>query len=164
MIHYSLAEDPVRIEEYTTLLKTDKPLLLLGSIIKNRYDEARLVFNESARIKSIIIGDTTIKGIQLDPSLVLNLDLLFEQLKLVSDPTLTPEFYEKTLKQFNLSSSECYSYLRKSIYPINGECITTITSSTLPISEYYDLLFDKTTACSWQNLSYLTLFILINKD
>ena len=164
MIHYSLAETPVRIEEYTTLLKTDKPLLLLGSIIKNRYDEARLVFNESARIKSIIIGDTTIKGIQLDPSLVLNLDLLFEQLKLVSDHTLTPEFYKKTLKQFNLSSSECYSYLRKSIYPINGECITTITSSTLPISEYYDLLFDKTAACSWQNISYLTLFILINKD
>jgi len=164
MVHYSLAEAPVRIEEYTTLLKSDKPLLLLGSVIKNRYDEDRLIFNESALIQSIVVGKTAIKGIALEPNLGLNLDLLFEQLKMVADSTLTPAFYEKTLKQFNLSSSECYSYLRKSVYPVNGECINTITTSNLVISDYYDQIFDKTTACSWQNLSYLTLFILINKD
>lgn len=164
MVHYSLAEAPVRIEEYATLLKSDKPLLLLGSVIKNRYDEDRLIFNESIPIKSVIVGKTAIKGIALEPSLDLNLDLLFEQLKMVADSTLTSAFYEKTLKQFNLSSSECYSYLRKSVYPVNGECIDTITTSSLLISDYYNQIFDKTATCSWQNLSYLTLFILINKD
>jgi len=164
MVHYSLAEAPVRVEAYTTLLKSDKPLLLLGSVIKNRYDEDRLIFNESVPIKSIVVGETTIRGISLKPNLDLNFDLLYEQLKMVNDSTLTPVFYEKTLKQFNLSSSECYSYLRKSVYPVNGECINTITTSSLPISDYYDQIFDKTVTCSWQNMSYLALFILINKD
>lgn len=163
MIHYSLAEEQVNLSKYTDLPKNAKPLIILGTIIKNRYDEERLDFNKT-NVDTVKVGNTVIRGVKLEPNVYSNLDLLFAQLNAISDSDLTTEFYEETLKSFGLSSSECYGLLREGIYPINGNCIMQLTNSAFKVSRYYDILFANHADCQWQKFSSLTLFVLFNKS
>jgi len=163
MIHYSLAEEQVNLSRYTELPKGTKPIIILGTMIKHRYDEDRLDFNKTD-IDTVKIGNTVIRGVRLEPNVNSNLDLLFAQLKVISDSDLTTEFYEQTLKSFGLSSSECYGLLREGVYPVNGNCITQLTNSAFEVSRYYEILFGNHKDCQWQRFSSLTLFLLFNKS
>ena len=163
MVHYSLAEESVNLNNYNILPSMDTPYIFLGTIVKHRYDEDRLRFNHP-NVKCIRVNDTAIRGVFLNVKSNSNFDLLLKQLKLISDKDLSTDFYERVLNTFNLSSSECYGNLKRGIYPINGNHVSQLTNSGTSISTYYEQLFDTTGFYSWQGLSHLTLFVLINKS
>ena len=164
MIHYSLADEELNLSVYSDLPKTDAPCIILGTVIKHRYDEERLSFNNINGLKAVNVHGTIIKGIELQSKADSNIDLLFAQLKAISDENLYVEFYENMLQSFGMSSSECYGTLRAGVYPINNEHISKITTSTTSITDYYNQLFANHEECSWQKFSYLSLFVLLNKS
>jgi len=163
MIHYSLADESVELSKYPELPKATQPTLILGSVIKHKYDEERLSFNNKD-ITTIKIGNTVIKGVVLEPKPDSNIDLLFAQLKVVDDNNLIPSYYEKMLQSFGISSSECYGMLKPGIYPVNGDCIIKLSKLNSNILHYYEQFFNEQTECSWQKFSYLALFIVFNKS
>jgi len=167
MVHYSLVEEPVSDTDYQIIGREQRPALFLGCRIKHKYDEERITANKRLKIKNLRLGDTFLKALKVPCNKASNLDLLYKQLCIVDDSKLTDPIYEKILNGFELSNSECFSYRSTGVYPINSECYDQIASPAYKklINYYYENFFDRSnTDCKWQNFSYLTLFILINKS
>lgn len=167
MIHYTLADLPTSSAEYRDFNKSEQPAVYLGCKIKNKYDEERLVFNKALDVKNFHIEGNYLKVV---PICYINdtlLDLLYKQLCIVDDSKLTNQIYEKILNGFNLSCSECFGTRSTGIYPINGSYCEQIPTETKrnTLEYYYKNFFDRSNeCCSWQNFSYLSMFILINKS
>lgn len=166
MIHYTLAEEPVTDADYEVVSKRLQPSLFLGCRIQHKYDEERISVNKQLKIKNLRLGDTFLKALSapVDKQGIFN--LLYRQLNIVDDNKLTDTIYEKLLNSFGLSSSECFSYRRAGVYPINSTHYGKFTPSSNSdlLNYYYENFFDNTNVeCKWQNFSYLSLFILINK-
>ena len=165
MIHYNLVDEPVTDVNYRVIAKNSKPELFLGCRIRHKYDEDRLSFNTDLGVESVRVGNTFLKALAIPHLKSANIDLLHEQLRIVDDARLTNNLYEKTLKAFDLSSSECYSYRSTGVYPINGECYKQVCDTDKSIEWFYENIFKRSDSdCAWQGYAYLTLFILINKS
>ena len=138
MIDIGLIDEPVCSKEYR-LKHIDNPALFLGFIIKNSYDNKRLIIDESFQPEKFSVAYNKNQKINVLPlyGVIVSLNELSE--KLISIITnqekywgsLNLQSYIKILNEFNLSCSDCYGYFYKNVYPIDNKHFDILTNDAI---------------------------------
>lgn len=101
------------------------PLLLLGFVIHNEYDERRLSIKRMLRPMNICQDGTNIHGIELNPKK--SVHHLCETISRAQP--ITHESYKNILKYNRLSCDNCSQHLRNGVYPIDISCVSTLSNN-----------------------------------
>ena len=161
-----LVDSPLDLSLFTPYDHLDQPILLLGSIIKNIYDQQRSMIRDEFKPLNIRVStnDKTIclHGITLQPS------PLFKQLYNILksfpfDIKDVTEIYKQRLKLYNLSCNECWGYLQPHIFPIDISNIDKISNYDRYVRlNYHKLLDTDQSDLPWYSyFNQFKLFIII---
>lgn len=166
MIDIDLVNKPLDAKNYTLLEYSEYPILFLGFIIKNEYDNLRI--NIEKRYNPINILHfakdrntvTPLKGIKLTPNQnVKNLfSLILKQEKLAMN-LIT---YENLLNQYGFGCKETYSLFAPGLYPVDFNNLKSICDDSFNADKkiFQHLLNLDEKVFDFQKFSSLKLFIL----
>jgi hypothetical protein len=169
IIDINTVDLPIDSSKFNILKDSEYPLCLLGFQIKNAYDQKRHCIPKKYKPVDVVhilhFPETTplfFRGIILNPTnklVTLLNDLLDKSLM-----TVTNEAYNNTLKQHSLTCDNCWTYLRPGIFPIDGHYLKTLANNDIDINELYSEIFANKDIPFFQSISYLTIYILDNKN
>lgn len=171
LVDIDLVEEPPVIEGCNSLTGHNYPFCLIGFQVKNSYDQQRLQLKEKYKSNTYAHrlpnsdGDLTFfRGIKITPRA--EMSQLFRQLENFNTSLvdLPLKHYESTLQDFNLSCKNCYSFLQKGIYPIDGERINIFAKEQIDLNDLYTNGFDTDLVPHFQSFAYFTIYILENKS
>lgn len=171
MLDVELVNEPLDIDSFSYLNDEDYPTCILGFQLKNLYDQKRLIINKNYNpvdIIHLVPNDAVLpkffRGININLKkeilpLIGHLDLLGTQ----NRSAISVDNYKNILKNYNLSCSNCYAYLNKGIYPVDSECLNSISSTNITQDELYEsvLIHEPYT---FQTFGYFVIYILSNKN
>lgn len=169
-IDISFAGEPVNTDSFQFLHENDYPTVMIGFIIKNKYDQERLqikkIYNPVNYIHFLTaknIQPMFLRGLKITAkSKYIPLINQLEQLNLTLPAEINLKFYNNLLSEYNLTCDDCFSFLQKGIYPIDGKYISDIAKETYNLEDLYANSFDDICP-SFQRLGYYTIFVLSNK-
>jgi hypothetical protein len=150
MIDIHLRNKPIQPGgKYTPV--TELPAVIYGTVIRDEYDNQRLVCDEGKYISHNVVDrvDGTRKPLHLC-GVSVNQPLL--AMKVLNDVTCDitgnslTDIYPHLLEKFNLSCDECIKYLDIGCLPINGKYIEHLTENQNKKVLLYE--FDK---AEWYN-------------
>lgn len=126
-----LFDQPVEEKRYTPTTATQLPEIIMGFVMKNRYDERRLKIKNLMRPVNVAhqyrnddrLSTIHIHGVKLDPQEMVN--HLCETVAR-AEP-ITVESYKNILKYNRLSCDNCAQHLRPGIYPIDIKCLPILS-------------------------------------
>ena len=170
LLDVNLCEQPLDVEEFSYLSDTDYPLCMLGFQIKNLYDQKRLVINKSFNPISVIhfvpnepLEPKFFKGIRIAfKNKYLPLLKQLDALGTDHSIKLTKNFYDNLLTKYNLKCDDCYAFLNRGIYPINGEYLNNLTDSKINMDDLYSKVLN--TESGFQSYGYFSIYVLSNKN
>ena len=162
--------EPLVIEKFNLLSKNDYPYCLIGFQLKNFYDQERLKIKAKYKAKDVVHSLPTatdnysfFRGIKLE--LKPNYNLLTRTLQHLNihlcKDTVDLESYKQILNDNELTCDDCYGYLRKGVYPIDGKCLPIISEYKHSLEHLYEDAFDAKIPV-YQSFSSFTIFILCN--
>lgn len=122
LVNQSIEDD----DRFISLEPRDLPKAVLGCVIKNKYDQARIKIQDEYEPKNIIhfisneneVEPIYLHGIVLDDLPIL--ETLYNDIKI--SPLLSHsllEAYDCILKRHKLSCETCYRFLADGVYPID---------------------------------------------
>ena len=160
MIDISLTDIPVNLSDYKVLDNKSYPILCLGFIIKNQYDNERIKINTDYNPVSILHKNIPFKGIMLTPSPKIR--DLFKVIKDQEKNRITLKTYENILNQFNFSCKHTYAYFSDHIYPIDFENLKSVCIDSFNTDKkiFQHILNIDEKIFDFQKFSSLKLFIL----
>jgi len=129
----TLADQPIDTSKYTSYDPCQLPKLIMGFMIKNKYDEHRFRLKSIAKPKNImhLVGDDNMltpvffHGVELSPRRqVSHLCSIIQQAM-----PITTESYKNILQYNRLSCDNCARYLRDGVYPIDMSCVSTLSTN-----------------------------------
>ena len=160
MIDSDLVEVKVNARGYKK--PVGKPAIYYGALIKNEYDNQRVITNSGMKIKhktrdisSSNIIERYIKGVPIEQPLMLH--RLYREFKTLN-PSCTgfAKSYNKVLDKYNLTCSEGMGYISHGMLLVDGVHINTVTD--VPIRNVLKLDLD---AKNWfEGFANLHIFIM----
>ena len=160
---------PVDVTSFTD--NPIRPVLFLGFVMKNEYDNLRIKLNEKYNPKKFITFITDSKGvptgmipfygITLTPNN--NIKKLMQTLKSQEKQGLMNlVVYENLISQFNLQCKETYGYYQQGVYPIDFTNLKSICDDTFNSDKkiFQHLLDIDEKVFDFQRFASLKLFIL----
>ena len=148
-----------------------RPVLFLGFVIKNEYDNLRIKLNEKYNPKKFIIfindgkgtpsGMIPLYGIALTPND--NIKKLMQTLHSQEEQgVMNLEVYEKLISQFDLQCKETYGYFQQGVYPIDFTNLKSVCDDTFNSDKkiFQHLLDLDEKVFDFQRFASLKLFIL----
>jgi hypothetical protein len=143
-------------------------ICILGIQIKNNYDSRRCYIPKKYKPKDIlhyIHFPTThavyFRGISVQIKtkyLSLIEDLNQYTSNIISD--ISVNGYNAILKKYSISCSECYAYMKRGVYPINGNYLNEITTADFSLKELYREMLCNKKIPFYKSINYLSLYIL----
>ena len=138
MIDIALIDEPVNLKEYK-VENIEKPTLFLGFIVKNEYDNKRLLIDKKYNPKKFSLPYKNGKHINLLPlyGIIVKVNNIADQLgTLLSrqeryENTLNLMAYQNILTEYNLSCNDSYAYFYKNIYPIDNRYFDMLTDEDI---------------------------------
>ncbi len=126
-----LFDQPATVNKYKHYSAVELPKIILGFVIKNKYDESRLKIKPLMQPKSIAhdIGDHDklstmhFHGIELEPTK--RVGHLCSTIHRAMP--ITPDSYMNILKYNRLSCDNCIGLLRDGVYPIDIKCLPVLS-------------------------------------
>lgn len=168
MIDIKFVEQDVNIANYTLLDDSSYPILFLGFIIKNEYDNLRIRINEKYspinlihRIKTSENGrGICLKGICLKPNNTIK--QLFAALQSQETLLMNVAVYENLLNQYELACKETYSLFSKGVYPIDFNNLKSVCDNEFNVDKkiFQHMLNLDEKSFDFQKFSSLKLFAL----
>lgn len=172
LLDINLAEEPLDIDSFSYLSDTDYPVCLVGFQLKNLYDQKRLILNKKyspVDIIHLIPGETVLptffRGIKfkLNPKYNYFIKKL-ESLGTLRTNKINIDYYKELLREHNLTCENCFAYLRKGIYPIDGEYLGDLSTSSLSLKTLYESALEKSIGFEFQSIGYFVIYVLSNKN
>lgn len=171
LVNIDLVSEPLQEGDYNFIADTNYPVCLLGFQLKNSYDQTRLQMKSEYGIKDYLhllpnaeASPTVFRGLMFKSKTIFT--TLFNQLE--NSNLLQTELpirrYQNILSEYNLTCNNCYAYLQKGIYPIDGECIDTISKNKINLNDLYVNAFNNEHVPAFQSCAYFTIFILSNRS
>ena len=171
LVDVNSTADPLQLDNFYVIPKTDYPYCLFGFQLKNSYDQERIKIKSKYKVKDVIhllptseMSPMCFRGIKLQ--LNKKLDSLIRHLQTYNislKANISVDEYKKLLSKYNLTCNDSYAYLRKGVYPVDGSCIESITDLKWSIEELYEDAFDNSVPF-FQSFSCFTIFILCNES
>ena len=168
MIDIKFVEQDVNVANYTLLDNSSYPILFLGFIIKNEYDNLRICINEKYspinlihRIKASENGiGICMKGICLTPNNTIK--QLLSALKSQETLVMNVAVYENLLNQYGLACKETYSLFSKGVYPIDFNNLKSVCDNEFNLDKkiFQHMLNLDEKSFDFQKFSSLKLFVL----
>jgi len=162
--------EPLLLKKFDLLSDNNYPYCLIGFELKNFYDQERLKLKAKYKAKDVVHTLPTatdsysfFRGIKLE--LKPKYNLLIRSLQHLNthfgNVEVDLEKYKQILDDNDLSCDECYGYLRKGVYPIDGKCLSIISNYKHSLEHLYEDAFDLKIPV-YQSFSSFTIFILCN--
>jgi hypothetical protein len=166
MIDIELINNPVKTTSFDIIDINQYPILFLGFIIKNEYDNKRIQLNEKyspinllhiSKDKKTVIA---MKGVKLTPNQ--NIKNIFNAIKKQEALLMNLVTYENLLNQYNLFCKETYSYFSLGLYPVDFENLKSVCEDSFNQDKkiFQHLLGLEEKVFDFQKFSSLKLFIL----
>ena len=138
MIDISLIEKPVVMDDYNPL-DNKFPVLFLGFIIKNEYDNQRLQLNENLNVeKKVHIWYDKKEKLKCLPLYGLFLKLNSKGVKIANNlkqqrksGNMNLIVYENILDQHECTCNDCYGYFDTNVYPVDFKNFDTLTDDEI---------------------------------
>lgn len=166
MIDIDLVNKPLDTKNYTLFEYSQYPILFLGFVIRNEYDNLRINIEKKYNPINILHLSkdrntvTPLKGIKLTPNEnVKNLfSLILKQEKL----TMNLITYENLLNQYGFGCKETYSFFAPGLYPVDFNNLKSICDDNFNTDKkiFQHLLNLDEKVFDFQKFSSLKLFIL----
>lgn len=172
MIETSLVEKPVNEEDFIFLQSDLFPMLFLGYVVRNEYDNRRLYFNphyDPLKFFHVVNSDkqdavqvVPFFGIKLQPNEdIKNLITTLQTQK--KEGQINLNTYKNILDQYGLKCENNYSYLSEGCYPIDFINLKSVCNDSIKndkrIMQHILSIDDK--QFDFQAFAALKLFILI---
>lgn len=166
MIDIDLVNKNLDVSSYNILSPTDYPILFLGFIIRNQYDDLRIEVNKKYNPINILHFSkdrntfTALKGIKLTPNH--NIKKLFSQIKSQEKLTLNLVIYENMISQFGFACKDTYSLFAPGMYPLDFNNLKTVCDDNFNADKkiFQHLLNLDENIFEFQKFSSLKLFVL----
>lgn len=167
MIDIDLINENVDLKDWMVLGNDSYPVLFLGFIIENQYDNLRIQINKTYNPVNIIhklknndklgIG---LKGVILTPNDTVK--KLINSLVAQEKTKINLVVYENLLNQFNFGCKETYKYFTPGMYPIDFNNLKTVCVNEFNTDKkiFQHLLNLDEKNFDFQKFSALKLFIL----
>lgn len=167
MIDIDLINENVDLKDWSVLSDSSYPILFLGFIIENQYDNVRIQLNKDYSPVNIIhklknnsrvgIG---LKGLILKPNE--NVKKLIHSILLQEKNKINLVVYENLLNQHNFGCKETYKYFAQGMYPIDFNNLKTVCVNEFNNDKkiFQHLLNLDEKNFDFQKFSALKLFIL----
>jgi hypothetical protein len=171
LVDVDLVSEPPVTEGCNLIASNNYPFCLLGFQIKNSYDQQRLQLKDKYKTNTYVHrlpnseGELSFfRGIKITPKA--DISNLLRQLENFNTSLneIPLKHYESVLSNYKLSCKNCYSFLKKGVYPIDGECVNTFAKEVINLDSLYDDGFDTDQIPPFQSYAYFTIFILENKS
>jgi len=118
-----LFDQPVEKKRYTPTTSKQLPEIIMGFVMKNRYDERRLKIKTLMNPVNVVHSTIHIHGVRLDSLETVN--HLCETITR-AEP-ITVESYKNILKYNRLSCDNCSQHLRPGVYPVDIKCLPILS-------------------------------------
>jgi hypothetical protein len=164
-------QEPLTLENFTVISKNKYPYSIIGFQLKNLYDQQRIKIKSKYNTKDII---HILPTVNLEAAFFRGIKIfiyekyypLLEQLGkfntiLSNDLNITA--YKNLLNEYGLTCNECYAFLRKGVYPIDGGCLSSISNIDITLESLYENAFNTKSVPIYQSFSSFTIFILCNE-
>jgi hypothetical protein len=168
LLDTDLAQQPLELDNFKFLTPDDYPLALVGFKLKNLYDQKRISLSPKYnpldvvhRISPCADNIMAFRGI----SILLSKSYLslIQQLENFNKiEKVSRKVYQNLLGEFTLTCEDCYGYLNKGVYPIDGKCLNKI-SKTVDYDSLYTKIININDIHPMQSFSSFTIFILSNR-
>lgn len=128
-----LFDQPVTKNKYRLMKSTELPRLIMGFVMKNKYDERRLRIKNMLRPISVSheyrdddkMSKVHIHGVELDAQAVVS--HLCETIHRAKP--ITTQSYMNILKYNRLSCNNCSQHLRDGVYPMDITCLPRLSKN-----------------------------------
>jgi hypothetical protein len=169
LIDVNLAEEPVNLEKFQYYPSEDYPKIILGCLIRHKYDQERLIINEKYNsesihfienkpyIKSYFFTGIPIKFSKKYLSLLSDVENISDS---YSDYTENLNEYKTILEKHKLSCNDCSLIFDNNIFPIDGKHLDKLTGNKLKINQLYKDFFTHNSENCFQCFGSLSIFIL----
>jgi len=167
MIDIETVNKPIDYEQYNFVSNIKEyPILFLGFVIKNQYDNLRVNLQESYNPINLLHFSkdkqsvTALKGIKLIPNS--NVKKIYNAIKMQEQLVMNLIVYENLLNQYGFACKETYGLYAPGMYPIDFYNLKSICDNDFnndkKIFQHFLGLDDK--IFDFQKFSSLKLFIL----
>lgn len=171
LINIDSAEEALKLDSFKFIPAEKYPYSIIGFQLKNFYDQQRIKLKSKYRTKDIIhplptsdLAVACFRGIKI--LIREKYQPFIEQLKkfnTVLSDRIDVTVYENLLNEYGLTCSDCYSFLKKGVYPVDGKCLSEISNIDITLESLYEDAFNTKNVPAYQSFSSFTIFILCNE-
>ena len=171
LIDVESAQEPVDLNKFTLIPAEKYPYSIIGFQLKNSYDQQRIKIKSKYNTKDIIhplpssaLTAICYRGIKIH--IREKYQPLLDQLKkfnTILTDNVDISVYENLLSDYNLTCNECYAFLRKGVYPVDGSCLNELSNIDITLESLYEGAFNTKSVPAFQSFSSFTIFILCNE-
>ena len=171
LIDVDLEQEPLDIKNFLKISLSDYPYCLIGFQLKSLYDQKRISLKLKYKAQDYIhilpeakLTPSFFRGIRLSlkPSFLPLVERL-RQLNTSLTNSVKELTYKNILSEYNLSCDDCYAFLRKGVYPVDGKHLQLIADTDLTLDELYEDAFNTKQVPVFQSYSSFTIFLLCNE-
>jgi hypothetical protein len=172
LVDINNTQEPLELDKFTVIPEKKYPYSIIGFQLKSLYDQQRIKVKSKYNTKDIIhvlptanLEAAFFRGIKIH--IRENYFPLINQLRNFNTALTTDSIdinvYKNLLKEYNLSCNECYAFLKKGVYPIDGRCLSKISNIDITLESLYENAFNTKSVPAYQSFSSFTIFILCNE-
>lgn len=166
MIDFNLIDEPIKFENFTVPTKEEYPMLVLGSIIRNEYDNQRIQLNEKYNPVNILHYSkdkqnvVLLKGVKLQANNTIT--KLFKNILEQEKHNINLVVYQNLINQYNLACKETYALFFPGLYPVDFNNLKSICDDSFNEDKkiFQHLLNIDEKVFDFQKFASLRLFIL----
>jgi len=172
LVDVNNTQEPLNLDNFSIIPESKYPYSIIGFQLKNLYDQQRIKVKSKYNTKDIIhvlptpnLEAVFFRGIKIH--IREKYFPLIDQLKkfntILSTNNIDVNVYKNLLKEYELTCDDCYAFLKKGIYPIDGSCLSDISNIDITLDSLYENAFDTKSVPAFQSFSCFTIFILCNE-
>jgi len=170
LVDISSAQEPLTLDNFTVISKDKYPYSIIGFQLKNLYDQQRIKVKSKYNTKDIIhilptanLEAAFFRGIKIH--IRENYFSLLEQLRNFNTnlDDIKVDAYKHLLSEYELTCNDCYAFLRKGVYPIDGKCLSKLSNIDITLESLYQNAFNTKSVPVYQSFSSFIIFILCNE-
>lgn len=162
--------EPLNLDKFAIIPENKYPYSIIGFQLKNLYDQQRIKVKSKYNTKDVIhvlptanLETAFFRGIKIHiREKYFPLITRLKSLNTILSDTINVDTYRALLGEFGLTCDECYAFLKKGIYPVDGRCLSDISNIDITLESLYENAFDTKSVPAFQSFSSFTIFILCN--
>jgi len=171
LVNVNDTQEPLTLDKFTVISKNKYPYSIIGFQLKNLYDQQRIKIKTKYNTKDIV---HILPTVNLEAAFFRGIKIyirekylpLIDQLKqfntILSD-SVDVSVYKSLLDEYGLTCNDCFAFLKKGVYPVDGRCLSDISNIDITLESLYENAFNTKSVPVYQSFSSFTIFILCNE-